>query len=67
MTGGLGRTTNAEEMITAEEGMTEGLGRAIEKIGDGDSCEKTSHRMTERQRKFLQANELQMLYRRGAK
>ena len=34
---------------------------------DRDSREKTSHRMTERQRKSLQVKELQMSYRRGAK
>ena len=43
MTGDLGRTTNAEEMTTAEEGMTEGLGRTIERIGETGTATKRLH------------------------
>ena len=43
MTGDLGRTTNAEEMTTAEEEMIEDLGRTIEKIGETETAAKRLH------------------------
>ena len=43
MTGELGRTTNVEEMTSAEEGMTEGLESMIEKIGETETAVKRLH------------------------
>ena len=42
MTGDLGRTTIAGEM-TAEEEMTKGLGRTIEKLGEMETAVKRLH------------------------
>ena len=43
MTGDLGRTTIAGEMMTAEEEMTKGLGRTIEKLGEMETAVKRLH------------------------